>query len=206
MSRLKIWEALSKMTIKGVIHAGGNIGQEVNRYRKIGVKRLLYFEPMPDEYKVLSSKLRWPNEQAYMFAISDEVGTMKFHRTDNSISSSLLTPKEVMQHQKLSTIEEIEVVAITLDKFFECTPHKPEDYNVLSLDIEGAESRALYGASDVIEHIDAVFTEVNHVENFEGCMLKPRFDILMRELGFVEVGHKWGDRTRTYGNCLYVRE
>ena len=44
------------MNITGVIHIGGHHGQEYKTYKKYSsIKKMVFFEPDPDSYKILES-------------------------------------------------------------------------------------------------------------------------------------------------------
>ena len=76
-------------------------------------------------------------------------------------------------------------------------------FNVLNLDIQGAELKAMKGLSDWF-YIDAVFTEINYREMYKGCALEPEVTQFLLEKGFkkveeVDTGAGWGD-------ALYIRQ
>ena len=75
-------------------------------------------------------------------------------------------------------------------------------FNILNLDIQGAELKAMKGLSDW-NSIDAVFTEVNYREMYKGCALESEVTEFLHTKGFrkveeVDTGCGWGD-------ALYVR-
>jgi len=205
--RFNLADQLSKNSVspKGVIHIGANKGQELKMYRRIGFKKKLFFEPLPDMFNLLKNRLKGPDEDAYRFALSDKHGINKFYRTDNIVSSSLLKPKDVIKHQNIKSFHSIEVVTLTLDEFFESTLIDPGDYNVIVIDVEGAELRVFKGANNTLGSIEAICSEVNHEPLYEGCCQKEELDGFMKSVNFKEVIHKFGFGTKSYGDSMYVK-
>jgi len=98
----------------------------------------------------------------------------------------------------------VNVTARTLDHLFIEHGLQYSDYNFLCLDIQGAGLLALGGGLRVLQSIEAVQTEVNLEELYEGCALFRDIEFFMRALGFnratiVTPYHpSWGD-------ALYIR-
>jgi hypothetical protein len=80
----------------------------------------------------------------------------------------------------------------------------PAGFNLLCIDIQGAELRALRGATRTLQSIDAINIEINFEEMYAGCAQVEDIDDFLAELGF--------DRVATltpyhsfWGDALYVR-
>ena len=50
-----------KMNIKGIIHIGAHIGQEIPDYIDMGVQNIILFEPLEENFKILSEKAQAMN-------------------------------------------------------------------------------------------------------------------------------------------------
>ena len=77
-------------------------------------------------------------------------------------------------------------------------------YNLWNLDIQGAELKALKGGIHSLQHVDAVYMEINTEEVYKGCALLDEIDIFMNNNNFKRVHHVvvregWGD-------ALYIRK
>lgn len=189
-----------KITPMNVIHVGAHDGQEILQYQAMGAGALL-IEANPDVFERLQNNLAGvENMVAIQCAISDRPGTVQFHITSNDQSSSILPLK---QHQdiypNIQEVDQIEVLAITLDDLLEDLQLDPGEFNVLNLDIQGAELLALKGATHLLQHLDAIYTEVNYQELYEGCALINEIDDFLDQFGFERVETvtpyhpSWGD-------------
>ena len=79
----------------------------------------------------------------------------------------------------------------------------PDKYNFWNFDIQGAELKALYGATKSIQFAKAIYLEVNEKELYKGCGLIPEIDTFLEQYGFKRMltnmtVHGWGD-------ALYIK-
>jgi FkbM family methyltransferase len=150
----------------------------------------------------------WKNDDEWCFvvhaAVSDKVEEVEFHITNNGESSSIL---ELGDHAKIYpgivNVETVKMKTTTLDNIIKKVGIYQFHFNVLNLDIQGAELKAMKGLSDWF-YIDAVFTEINYREMYKGCALEPEVTQFLLEKGFkkveeVDTGAGWGD-------ALYIRQ
>ncbi len=186
--------------LKGVIHVGAHEGQENHYYQQMGVKNILFIEANPVVCQRLQAKIAsYPNVKAVNYAISDQNGTINLHVTSNEQSSSILPLK---QHQKIypqiKETHQIQVESRKLDTLLQELKLNSSDYNILNIDIQGAELLALKGATHWLKYVDAINTEVNYEELYEGCVLIDELDEFLDQYGFHRVATKtphpsWGD-------------
>ncbi|MDY7002605.1 MAG: FkbM family methyltransferase [Cyanobacteriota bacterium] len=185
---------------KGVIHVGAHEGQEFNYYQKMGVKNVLFIEANPVVCERLQTKVAsYPNVKTVNCAISNENATVDLHVTSNEQSSSILPLKkhqEVYPHIKET--HQVKVESKKLDTLLQELKLNPSDYNILNIDIQGAELLALQGATNWLRYVDAINTEVNYEELYEGCVLIDELDEFLDQNDFQRVATKtphpsWGD-------------
>ncbi len=185
---------------KGVIHIGAHEGQELNYYQKMGVKNVLFIEANPVVCERLKTRVAsYPNVKTVNCAISNVNATVDLHVTSNEQSSSILPLKkhqEVYPHIKET--HQVKVDSKKLDTLLQELKLNPSDYNILNIDIQGAELLALQGATNCLRYIEAINTEVNYEELYEGCVLIEELDEFLDEHGFQRVATKtphpsWGD-------------
>jgi FkbM family methyltransferase len=192
---------------RGIIHIGAHEGKEIATYQMMGVERVLFVEANPAVFERLQTNMAgFLNVLAVNCAISNINGTSTLHVTSMDQSSSILPLKE---HQKIyPQIKEVERVVVesrTLDTLLEELQVNPADFNILNIDIQGAELLALQGATNLLKHIEAINTEVNYEELYEGCALIDQIDDFLETCGF--------DRTATatpyhpsWGDAFYVKK
>ena len=202
--------------VTGIIHVGAHRGEEVEQYADMGAKTVIWVEPNPDVFKemkhFLTSVGASIDSHAFEYAVSDvDHDNVDFHlyygpdagfMRGNKGCSSLLKAKGRFEswHQ-----ETIKVETITIDTLLTENDFKPSDFQLLNLDVQGAELLALKGASEVLKYVKYVATEAtwqnpDYVDNVMYDDLKSFLD----SKGFIETeivnhGPDWGD-------VLFVKE
>ena len=195
------------VTPKGVIHIGAHEGAEIKRYQAMGVHKVLFIEANPVVFERLSANIASiRNVQAVNCAISNQNGMVNLRVTSMDQSSSILPLKrhqEIYPHIKET--DQVTVKGRTLDTLLHEMEIQGSEYNIINLDIQGAELLALQGATDCLKYIDAINTEVNYEELYEGCALISQLDDFLWLHGFERVATvtpfhpSWGD-------AFYVRK
>ena len=195
------------ITPRGVIHVGMYQAEEYPIYKKAGVKTILFIEANRD----LAHQYAPDDENCYVVhaAVSDKAEEVEFHITNNGESSSIL---ELGDHAHIyphiKYVDSVKMITTTLNTILKKVRiHTKWDdlnmnLNILNLDIQGAELKAMKGFS-YWESIDAIFTEVNYREMYKNCALEPEITEFLKLKGFkkaeeVDTGCGWGD-------ILYVR-
>lgn len=189
--------------IRGVIHIGAHRAQERGDYLASGIQNIIWIEADPE----LATWLRLcVDEPVFNYAICDEDATWRdFHIASNDgVSSSLLWPKEhLFKHPNIGFGRTVLVPTITLDTLLTEKGIDIGGYNFINMDIQGAEILALHGMTKALPHIDAMYTEVNFLEMYEGCGLVDEIDDFLADYKFErrltdDTGLGWGD-------ALYIR-
>jgi lysyl-tRNA synthetase class II len=72
------------------------------------------------------------------------------------------------------------------------------NFNMLNLDLQGVELKALRGAGDYLNHIDYIYTEVNNDSIYKDNDLIIDIDEFLRDYKFIRVetamlSEQWGD-------------
>ncbi|HEY9619623.1 MAG TPA: FkbM family methyltransferase [Crinalium sp.] len=192
---------------RNVIHVGAHEGQEIHQYQQMDVPGVLFVEANPALFERLETNLAGiDNMLAIQCAVSDRNGTVTLHVTSEDQSSSILPLKH---HQDLypgiQETHQVEVPSTTLDDLLDDLQLDTADFNLLYLDIQGAELLALQGAAHLLHHIDAINTEINYEELYEGCALIHQIDEFLEAYGFERV-----ETTTPYhpswGDAFYVKK
>jgi FkbM family methyltransferase len=185
---------------RGVIHIGAHMGQELKEYQAMNIAKVFFVEANPIVAKRLEKQVaNLPYVRVVNCAISNESGSVNLHLTANEQSSSILPLKEVTDiYPSITETDRITVEAKKLDQLLEELKLNPADYNFLNIDIQGAELLALQGATNLLKYVDAINTEVNYKELYEGCALIDEIDEFLEQHGFERVATttphpSWGD-------------
>ena len=191
---------------RGIIHVGANEGQEYDNYRRAGVDRVFFVEADPATFTRLASKFTDnANVRCVQTAVSDSEGVVSFFRMSSDQSNSILKPKTHTDLYPGIVVQEvIEVRTETLEAVANREALRPDDYNILAIDVQGAELATLKGAANILHRFDGIITEVNYEELYEGCSLIWEIDEFLAEHGFrraEEVCRHHG----TWGDAFYVR-
>ena len=97
------------------------------------------------------------------------------------------------------------VEAITLDDWCAKAGVQPRRVDVVKLDVQGAELRALYGARSLLRTVKAILLEVSFVPIYKDGPLFAEIDAFMRESGFRRFAVYPSDQPANWGDALYVR-
>jgi FkbM family methyltransferase len=186
---------------RGVIHVGMHRAEEYPIYKAANVEQIIFIEA--NEELAHSWENDDPDCHVIHAAVSDREELVEFHITNNGESSSIL---ELGDHAtiypNIVNVRSVKMKTTTLDKVIERVGLYTFNWNILNLDIQGVELKAMKGLSDWSD-IDAVFTEVNYREMYKGCALEPEVTEFLSNKGFrkveeVDTGAGWGD-------ALYIR-
>ncbi|WP_228056526.1 FkbM family methyltransferase [Microcoleus sp. LEGE 07076] len=197
----------NSITPRGVIHIGAHEGIELSSYQAMGLEKILFIEANPVVFERLQANMAaCPNVQAVNCAISDRNGTIDLHVTSFDQSSSILPLKhhqEVYPH--ITETHQITVQSKTLDTLLQEQELNPSDFNILNIDIQGAELLALQGATNWLKSVELINTEVNYEELYEGCALIDQLDKFLEEHGFERVATTTPIHP-SWGDAIYVKK
>ncbi|WP_293336591.1 FkbM family methyltransferase [Microcoleus sp. CAWBG58] len=207
--KLNIQELCSQYSIvpRGVIHVGAHEGTEISAYQKMGAQKVLFVEANPSVFERLQANIAvYPNVEAVNCAIADRNGTIDLHVTSFDQSSSILQLKhhqEIYPH--ITETHQITVESKTLDTLLQEQELNPSDFNILNIDIQGAELLALQGATNWLKCVDLINTEVNYEELYEGCALIEKLDEFLEKHGFYRVATTTPIHP-SWGDAIYVKK
>lgn len=194
------------INLHGIIHIGAFYGGEKDFYKTLNIENVLWIEADPDTYKKLLENVK-PNGTtciAENFAVTNENGIAKFHRTNNGQSSSLLELNlHKVIHPDVLFKETIEVTQKRLDTYFQESQYDVKKYNVILIDVQGAELLALQGAVNTLKTIDCIIAEVNYAELYTNGTNIWDLDKILADQGFLRIDTV--SATCGWGDALYIK-
>jgi len=185
---------------KGIIHIGACKCEEKPIYNSIGINddNILWIEAINeivDEVKINDN-----NINIIQSVISDKDDEdVNFMITNNLQSSSILNFKtHSIEHPGVIETQRRMLKTITLNTLYDKNNISYDKYDFINLDIQGAELKALQGASKILPYINAIYCEVNERELYENCGLLPELDNFLLTYDFKRVithmtPYGWGD-------------
>jgi FkbM family methyltransferase len=204
------------MQVTGVIHVGAHRGEEFEEHKALGAKKIIWIEANPDVYMELIQNLEDSEvlNIPYQFACSDvDDQTVDFNviygpdagfMVGNKGCSSLLSPVGRFKDWHKDTIQ---VKTKTLDSLFDQSMHKHDDYQLLEMDVQGAELMVLRGAQRVLKSIKYISTEVTlYNPDYADNPTFGEINTFLEKQGFVHVENKFYGSVSNWGDALFVRK
>ena len=189
------------MNVTGIIHIGAHYGEEISDYIDNGIKDIILFEPLSDNFNILEKNVKNLNANiiGYQVALGSTSGNSKMYVSSNEKqSSSILKPKVHLTHHPNVSFPSTEIVEVkALDEF------ETSNFNFINMDVQGYELEVLKGATKTLTHIDYVYCEVNRDEVYENNAFIEQIDEYLSRYNLIRVETDWGGEI--WGDALYIR-
>ena len=198
----------NKIFPRGIIHVGAYEGKDIKTYQELNISKIIFIEANPTVFERLKTNIAEASTdvQAVNYAISNQDGQVKLYVNSMGKSSSILPLKFYRNiYPNIKETHQLTVESKTLDTLLQELGLTPGDFNILNLDIQGAELLALQGATNLLKYIDAVYTKVNYEELYEGCALADKIDEFLAENGFGKIAEATPFHP-SWGDAFYVRK
>lgn len=171
-----------------IFDLGANNGDIAKLYlQHFSSARLYAFEPFPGSYNNLL--VNFGNDSRvkhYQLAVSDSNEEKEFFVNKNVDTNSLLKSRKsgLSSDRQVKNITSIRVKTTTLNDF--CDSNGINRIDILKMDIQGGELRALRGASKLLEQkkIGIIYLEVYFVEQYENHPLFHDISKYLLQFGF----------------------
>jgi FkbM family methyltransferase len=188
---------------KGVLHCGGNIGEEAKVYDELGIRKQIWIEGNPEIFLKLKQNINYnPQAVALNYVVGDENKPVTFHIANNAGQSSsvLELGTHKIQHPDVHYIADINTTMHRLDSL----ELDLSDIDLLVADLQGAELMMLRGMGDLLNQFKYAYLEVNKADVYTGCGQIDSLDLFMLANKFVrvETGRWIGDWT----DALYLKK
>ena len=193
---------------KGIIHVGAYDGKDIKLYQTLNISKIFFIEANPTVFERLKANTTRSSVDVTVvnYAISNQNGKVTLYVNSMVQSSSILPLKHYRDiYPNIKETHQLIVESKTLDNLLEEFELSPTDFNILNLDIQGAELLALQGATNLLKYIDVVYTKVNYEELYEGCALAEEIDEFLAQTGFGRVAIAKPFHP-SWGNAFYVRK
>ncbi|VXD22737.1 FkbM family methyltransferase [Planktothrix serta PCC 8927] len=195
------------ITPRGIILIGAYDGKTVKRLNLPNTVKTLLIDANQGAVKRLQENFAdSPHIQVVQAAIANHNDTVTLHLTSLESSSSILPWKQYSEiYPNIKEIQQLTLSSRTLDTLLEELNLSPSDFNILILDIQGAELLALEGATQLLNTLDAIYTTVHYQELFEGGALAEEVNQFLADYQFdcVAEGSPYHP---AWGEAFYVRQ
>jgi len=186
---------------RNILHVGAHLAEESQSYDKYFNAQVLWVEAQPQLCLELEKKLNSDTNTIVEACVSDKDDeNVLFNFSSNSQSSSILN----FGTHSVNYPDVIVTKRVTVKtKKLETILSGREIPNFINLDIQGVELRAMKSLGNLINQVDAIYTEVNKKEVYENCDLIGEIDYFLIANGFRRVATRW-KLTAGWGDALYV--
>ncbi len=195
-----------KVSPKLVLHIGAHEAEELQDYSDLcwGEEGVYWVEALPEKAETIRLKLeKFPGHTVLCFVAWDKSGEkVDFNETNNGQSSSALP---LHDHADVYP----DVVVTKKHNFLTSRIEDKIDLShvkcvgLVNLDIQGSELRALKGLGSHIKKVEAIYSEVNLRELYEGNALLVDMDLFLGTWGFERVD--WVFLKQGWGDALWLR-
>lgn len=206
---LNLTDLIKKYSLKiiGVIHVGAHYGEEVYEYSRNGIKNILLIEPCAPAFKKMQNKFAGHNHIKLLncaCAAVDGEAQMYIETANNGQSNSLLQPMRHLQHYPDIQFKGTEQVRVFRLDTLLATDIVRVHYNMINMDVQGAEGAVIIGAKETLAYIDYIYTEVNDdaAQLYKNATKISDLDELLKE--FLRVETAWTQQG--WGDALYIRK
>jgi FkbM family methyltransferase len=190
--------------VRGVIHVGAHVGQESGTYRRLGIRRQVWVEPHPGNFERLIAGLPKDHEvRAFNVACAECDGS-----ADLFCQPAGDGQENTLMHGAVGTARApagvVRVPVFGLDSLLLTNGLEPAGYDLLVLDVQGAELRCLRGAGGLLRSLRAVICEVQASERpSDGWPRCREVREFLEGHGYSPTFADWTEPE--WGNMLFVR-
>jgi len=197
---------IAKYNIKpiGIIQLGAHWFQEKQAFISVGVKDFVLVEPQKDAFDIMIKNADGVNAICFNLAVSDYNGEdfMFCDNVNQGQSSSLLKPKD---HEEIYPTIKFTRKELVHVRKLETLDFDRLKYNILVMDLQGNELKALKGDSMLLRYIDCIYTEVNFREMYENCVQVDELDEYLSNFGFARVETGQNYNNQGWSDAFYVK-
>lgn len=194
------------LNITGIVHVGAHQGNQLEFYVDYGIRNILFFEPVENNFYQLNKKIGRikpsANIQCHKVALGalEHQAVMYVETDNNGMSCSILEPKEHLSQYPWIRFNKRECVAVkTMDSYQINT----DIFNMLVVDVQGYELDVMVGACHTLSGYDYIIAEVNRRELYRDCTDVGALHSYITGYGFRLIECDWSNDS--WGDALYVK-
>lgn len=202
----KSWTQQFSIQPAPLIHVGAHLVQERDEYHDLGFEPVLWFEAQPEiatrAQKILQT---FENQELRNVGLWSTAGTELelFVAGNEGSSSSLLEPFLISaSHPDVSCQASYKIKTSTLDLE---TVNSHDAFNVLVLDVQGAELEVLKGAEQLLENVNYIFSEISTLELYRNSPHAHELCEYLEKKGFLFAASHL-NRNTGWGEGLFIRK
>lgn len=162
--------------IQNVLQVGASGGQEIPLFVNNEIKHAILIEPLDYPFEVLINNLRGLENYIpikTLVGADDDVSVTMFISSNDGQSSSILKPaRHISTFPNVLFNEKISLKSFTLDSILKTVNNQhyiaPKIYDLIYIDVQGAELEVFKGARKALLDARYVFTEVGYGGGYEG--------------------------------------
>lgn len=188
------------LKIRGLVHVGAHQGYEHDLYLEHGIKNIMYFEPILNNYQILKQKID-DKAIAHNVALGNKVGqVLMYVETDNNgMSCSIMEPIVHLTQYPWIRFNNRELVVLDRLENYNINNNL---YNMLIIDAQGYELEVLKGASDTLSGYDYIMTEINRDELYRDCAKIEQINEYLAKYRFDLIEYDW--HYGNWGDAFYI--
>jgi len=196
-----------------VVQVGASVGQELDLFSKNGVKRGVFIEALREPYEHLLKNLA-AHPVIKSVAVNCCIACFDGKREVMSIasnfgqSSSILQPTRHLEvYPSVRFEDKLEVTAVSLDTVMARVCAQDDDmsepFDLIYLDVQGAELDVLKGATKTLFNATTVYTEVTFGTDYLGAVNYSELACFLELHGFKLCSLEIDPSCRAHGNALF---
>ncbi|MEG4838610.1 FkbM family methyltransferase, partial [Microcoleus sp. B9-D4] len=195
------------ITPRGIISIGAYDHKTLKRLNLPNTIKTLLIDANPTAVERLQENFAdRPNIQVVQAAIANHNDTVTLHLASLESTSSILPWQQYSKiYPNIKETQQLTLPSRTLDTLLQELHLSTTDFNILILDIQGAELLALEGATQLLNTLDAIYTTVHYQELFKGGALAEQVDLFLTDYQFQRVAEETPYHP-AWGEAFYVRQ
>lgn len=217
-----------KVQPEGVLYVGAHYGSLLWVWLLLGFRNVLMVEPQKEVLQGLQQVAKTASALSLVYdqflgseeatqiqiatcAIGEQDGEADLYVMSYNALTSMQKPNESLLQQArmdkdVSLLECVKVPVRTIDSLLQDLAEggSTANYNTLYMNIQGAELKALKGATKSLEKLEFIYLENNFKSRYDGTPTTEEIDAFLAEFGFEA---KWGMIQPSIGNgyTAYVK-